>query len=181
MAASAKNMWQVRDLNATAGPRTHVIQGTSYHLSAESFHPMSQEHAAFFLKDEAFQVKNAQGEILPPMPKGAVDSGKPEGPKLAPGTVIANLEELTREALYARARALPGRDAVTTQMTKPDLIEFLRSAHATDALKAAQIAEARENVADDELTSDEMDKMLPSVEEVVAAESTKGTTATTID
>ena len=166
-AKTTKNLWKVRDKNATTGARTHDILGTQYALSADDWTLMPEDHAVFFLKDTAFQVVDARGDIVPPMPEGAVEGGGREKAQLRPGEVIANFEELTKEALLARAKNRPGRAAITSSMTKPELLKFLHSEAANDAQQAARIAESGPIVGQDELSADELDKLLPSTAEMM--------------
>lgn len=105
-------------------------------------------HAAKFLIDDAFVVTDHDGHVYTPSPKRIKTS---DVKALRPDQVIAELAELTDDALYIRAVKFPGGEVLNRATSRSDLIEFLVEAH-------AQIDEG-ERRADGRLFGSQMDRV----------------------
>lgn len=146
--------WSVVDTNATRGPRTHTTRGEKVTLYADKRTFMSMPKALTFLRDPAFQVWNEHGQRVQNMPDQSRGIGKM--PELQPGETIAHVEELTTEALRARAAQRVGGERFTGKTTRKELIEFL----CHDGLTAVQrtaVAANQAAGADSDLIADEDD------------------------
>ena len=129
-----KSMWSVIDLNATKGPRKHeipikvdasgeVLMTKTYILDAEVGMKMDPEHAMFFLKDPAFLVADAEGTQVKPVVQREGGIG---GFRLGENEVIAQYDELSKEALFKRCKILVGADHIKeTRTPKEEMIAFL--------------------------------------------------------
>jgi hypothetical protein len=127
--------WGVKDTNArqrmpdgTFIPRVHEIMTAngaivSYPLRMEPETYMPEAHARQFLKDEAFIVTNALGQVMKPLSEEQQERVPP--PRLSPGHVIAAWEELTTDALLTRAGTLSGFDNLPPEPDRSMLIDFL--------------------------------------------------------
>lgn len=83
--------------------------------------------AAKFLIDDAWVVTDHEGNVYRPSPKRV----KSEDIKsLSPTQVIADLSELTTQALYVRSVKFPGGEVLTRATSRDEFIEFLAGAHA---------------------------------------------------
>lgn len=77
-----------------------------------------------FLKDEAFEVVDPDtGSKYDPTPKQPDAAGASF--ELGPDEVVAKLDELTREALFIRAKQLPGSDDLKPNSPKEKLVAFM--------------------------------------------------------
>lgn len=126
----------VVDTLASTGPRTHSIILSfdkagkpallkDYHLTADKPVPMPLDHAMQFLKDKAFIVTNAKGEVMKPMENIAEVAAHVSIPE---GYVLAKYEELTRDALVLRAKVLPNSGSIHPVKSKAaDIIAFLKA------------------------------------------------------
>jgi hypothetical protein len=84
---------------------------------------MPLSHALKFLGIADMEVRDDKGAVIGLKPTDAVD-GK-SGMVLRPGQIIADLAELTREALVNRVEGKPGHEALGRSPSKGDLIAFL--------------------------------------------------------
>ena len=118
----------VVDTNAVLAPRFHdVPDGAAlkrYALKADEPTEMPLDHALKFLRDPAFIVKNAKGEVIKPL----ASKEKTTHIQVPEGFVLAEWEELSKEALYVRCKVLPGsEDIKETKTPKAQMIEFLKT------------------------------------------------------
>ena len=129
------DLWTVLDTNAKTSPRLHeipikmddageVILTKPYRLDAEVPTQMEENHAMFFLKDQAFIVRNPKGEHIRPVVKREGGMG---GFRLGENEVIAQYDELSKEALFKRCKILVGSDHIKeTRTPKEEMIAFLK-------------------------------------------------------
>ncbi len=126
--------WGVADLNATAFkpgtneimPRAHdVAPGVRLELFADRETFTEEKYARLFLKDESFVVRDANGNIVKPLTEVQLSRVAPQE-KLAPNLVIADLDELTAEALEARAKVHPRSHELPPDADRALLIDFLQ-------------------------------------------------------
>ncbi|CAB4144096.1 hypothetical protein UFOVP469_12 [uncultured Caudovirales phage] len=129
-ATKASGKWAVRDMNARrmidgkVQPRHHeILPGVFYALTFNQDAFMPEEHARRFLIDRAFQVTAPSGNIVPAMDPEASVRVLPN--LLRPNQVIADVSELTHEALLTRALMAPGAPKFTSKTKRDTLIEFL--------------------------------------------------------
>ncbi len=101
---------------------THEARsGQAYDLYSNKDCEMPLEDAYTFLIDKAFEVKGPGGEIIrPPSTKSA--AGRIE---LDDDEVIANLEELTNDALLKRCKRYDGSGGIRINTRKDEKIAFL--------------------------------------------------------
>lgn len=132
---TAVPLWGVRDKNAREQkdgqivPRLHeAAPGATYKLVFDEFTQMPEHHARTFLRDEAFEVVDEHGSRVRPLSEDALLRVAPAA--LAPQMVIANLDELTAEALATRAAVKPGGSRYTSVTPREILIKFLIDAEA---------------------------------------------------
>ena len=123
-------LWSVCDKNARQEidgkiiPRLHeAAPGTTYKLFFNEFTKMPEHHARTFLRDEAFEVHDEHDQRVRPLSEDAMLRVAPAA--LAPQMVIANLDELTTEALVTRASVKPGGSRYTSITPREILINFL--------------------------------------------------------
>lgn len=83
-------------------------------------------HAAKFLIDPAFIVTDHDGKRYEPAPKRISAS---ELKELRASQVIADLGELSTEALFLRAVKFPDGEKLNRATSRDNLIEFLKTAH----------------------------------------------------
>lgn len=109
--------------------RIHDVHGKRWAL----WHPNEKEegtrmplrYALAFLKDEAFIVKDQDGnELKAEAPQGDTYRNI----HLPPNLVIANLSELTLDALMIRASGLPNGNMISRADGKERVIEFIMAA-----------------------------------------------------
>lgn len=100
-----------------------VVKGRLYWLSAFEPEPMIEAHARVLLKDPAFTVYNARGEIVPSLEAEQMSRKLPDA--LAPDMVVARLGELTDDALLTRASTLPNGQGFTGETHRDVLIDFI--------------------------------------------------------
>lgn len=132
---AAVRQWSVRDKNARQEldgkivARLHeAAPGSTYKLYFNEFTAMPEHHARTFLRDEAFEVLDEHGQRVRPLSEDAMLRVAPAA--LAPQMVIANLDELTSEALVTRASIKPGGSRYTSVTPREILINFLIDAEA---------------------------------------------------
>ena len=128
--AKAGGKWAVRDMNARrmidgkVQARTHeILPGVFYALVFNEDTFMPEEHARRFLVDKAFQVTAPSGNLVPALDPEASSRVIPN--MLRPNQIIADVSELTQEALLTRALMAPGAPKFTSRTKRDTLIEFL--------------------------------------------------------
>jgi hypothetical protein len=119
--------WGVRDKNARqlkddgsgqVQPRFHEVRaGVQYGLVYDKPLYMPEADARVFLKDEAFVVTDENDNPVQPLAATALLRTAPT--KLAPNMVVADLNELTDEALLTRAAQITGSGAMTFTTATP--------------------------------------------------------------
>ena len=132
--------WGVRDSNAreldadgNLKPRIHEAgKGRVYALYFDRDTFMPEEHARKFLKDVSWEVTDAEGDIVAPLARQSLSRRMPDA--LAPGVVIASLEELTQEALLTRAAQRPRTPKFTAETKRDLIISFLYDEFERDAM-----------------------------------------------
>ena len=125
--------WGVRDKNArviaTDGsgktqPRTHEpAPGITYALNYDRPTFMPEEHARKFLKDPSFEVTDANDVPVASLSPNARLRKAPDN--LPADMVIANLNELTDEALLTRVAQQPGGDRFNGGTPREVLVRFV--------------------------------------------------------
>lgn len=172
----------VVDTNVKPGKqRTHTFTDDDGQLIQYTFgHNVQVEiphrHAVRLQQIKSFQVFRKNGERLPHLPAKHPLDVNPNDVKLKDGQCIAVFEELTREALFARAVLFPGGQRFKANAKREELIRFLKGL-APIADRLAQIGDAGGDVdPDDVMSDDELDKMLsdrvPTTTKSAAAETT---------
>ncbi len=82
---------------------------------------MPADHALRFLSDPSFNVFDADGKLVQPLrPQTST-----QGVSLQRNETVATFHELTRDALFARARRLAGGQLLPANTTNAKLIELL--------------------------------------------------------
>lgn len=107
--------------------------------------PMPQSHALKFLGIQDIEVRDEKDQVIRLKQVEDVE-GKP-GIVLGPGQVVADLAELTREALMARAEGRPNHEALGGSPTKNELVAFL-TALTVDAEAGSERVDAEMEVDD---------------------------------
>lgn len=132
--ASANGSWRVRDTNArtvTGGEvvgRDHeILPGISYRLFFDRDTLMPEEHARRFLIDSSFIVLAPDNTRLVPLSEQVKTRDLP--PMLKPNQVIADLNELTAEALVNRSLIRQNAPKFNTKSKREAMIEFLLSSY----------------------------------------------------
>lgn len=100
-----------------------------YNLRSDQSTQMPLDHAMKFLVDKAFVVEDSQGNVIKPVAKR--DDSLPL--RLGENEVVAEYEELSRPALWKRAKVMPGSESLKKTATDEDLIAFLRAAGRREA------------------------------------------------
>lgn len=96
--------------------------GLSYALRSDTWLEMTAEQSYTFLIDPAFEVRNSAGEVITPVSTNTVEAGRID---LAADEVIANYNELTREALVKRCKKHPGSETYSNTTRRDVLTAFL--------------------------------------------------------
>lgn len=125
----------VRDMTATSesGPRTHdmIVQGA---VEPFTFKPgkalkMPRHIAVKFLKHgpAAFRLCDADGNFVDwhGVPKQPSELQAGERFRIEPNQTVANLSELTNEALWMRCVAMPGGEEVAEKNDRKAMIDFI--------------------------------------------------------
>ncbi len=123
-----KILWGVADKNALKGARRHTVGGIDYELTAGAHTSMPQEHAVHFLRDPSFDVVDEFGRPAATVAEQSVAQPGRLPLLLAPGQVVANLDELMAPSSLARAVQLPNGKGFTASTKKADLVAFLTEA-----------------------------------------------------
>ena len=122
--------WIVRDLLATNGPRTHMLtdsHGRNHNFtfasaSAEVEIPMVM--ASKLVGNDGFEVRNQRGEVM-----RIINSLDDVRNNLAPDECVAKFDELTQDALIARANVIRTEHGIlplfSKKDAKDDIISFL--------------------------------------------------------
>lgn len=154
--------WMVFDMNARTFkdgelvPRIHEIRpGVHYKLKFNEGTPMPEADARKFLIDPAFKVFSPDGHHVPALDATATQRVMPN--MLKPDQVIAQLSELTTEALLTRALVAPGAPRFTASSKRETLIEFLLEDHVR-AGGVARVAESASGTDDADLELEDMDE-----------------------
>jgi hypothetical protein len=156
-----EGMWAVLDTRAVNKLREHLpVAGFAYKLSASQKTFMPQEHAVVFLRSKSFVVFNEMGERVASMPEASAERAGVTRPVLAPGEVIANLDELTDNALLARCKMRPGGERLKAKTARKKLIEFLLDSESTSKKTEAEDGDSEIEDMDD----DDARKMLENSE-----------------
>ena len=122
----------VEDLTAQSydHPRvhTHIIGGheKDFEFFKGKKNEMPFAHACRFLIDPAFVVRDADGNVFKPSPKRISTT---DITSLRADQVIADIRELTNDALYLRAMKFPGGESLNRSMAREEIVEFLIAAH----------------------------------------------------
>ena len=124
----ADGQWSVSDSNAKTGPRTHEpVAGFFYQLTAQAKTQMPRTHAVVFLRDKAFRVWDDHGRLQASLPEQETLKATKGGIVLREGQTVANYEELTTDAMFARCVARPGGYEVNPD-DRAAMVEFLKTA-----------------------------------------------------
>lgn len=152
-----KIMYRVRDLLATAGPRTHEFldrRGVRQKFTFKDdtdYVDVPMSIATKVIGNEGFEVLNQRGMVLRAV--RSADTGQQKGIILAHDEIVAKYDELTTDALIERAVAA-GFKPEGDDTTRDQLIDFLIETSilvaegAIAAPKAAPKADAGEDVID---------------------------------
>lgn len=128
-------LYTVVDELAKVKPRTHEVWVTRRRGDGRrervpvgfTMHPgeplkIPKEAAIQFAKIPEFTVRTPSGAKIKPPSEKAGSDGKV---KLLPGQVVANVDELTDDALLKRARLLPGGERLPRTPKRADLVDFV--------------------------------------------------------
>lgn len=96
--------------------------GANYELSSQQPCEMPLEDAYTFLVDPAFEVRDSRGRVIRPPSTKKVEGGRV---MLEENEVIANLEELTKDAMLKRCKRFEGSDDIKIATSKDDMMSFL--------------------------------------------------------
>ena len=130
-----KNVGFVLDMNAVTEPRFHDIpvavdnsgkpsQVKRYILTATEPTEMPMDHARMFLRDKSFIVTDEAGSVLRPL----ANMESIAHVSIPDGFVLAEYEELSKDALITRAKVLPGSGHIHPVKTKvADIIAFIKN------------------------------------------------------
>lgn len=154
---------ELDDKTGETKPRVHSPrEGKNYKLFNDKPCWMPEADARVFLKDAAFLVLNSDEEMVPSLNKQALERKLPE--RLAANLVIADLAELTAEALVTRAAQKLGGQRFSLDTRREALIRFLADGHVEQERTIAAQRRIPEDVpGDDAGEVEEMDEGDPSV------------------
>jgi hypothetical protein len=157
---NAAGLWSVRDKNARTQRREHeMVDGTRYLLDAQDWSPVKPHHAALFLRDPSFEVRDETGEPQVSLPEAENIDAARRRPALEPDETIAKYGELMRPALMARAMQRPGGSKLK-DASRDELIEFLQTAPTVADLPVAERVRDTGTTDPDELSAAEAKKVL---------------------
>jgi len=141
-------------------PRVHAArEGKNYKLSNDKPCWMPEADARVFLKDSAFLVLNENEEVVPALNAQALDRKLPE--HLAANLVIADLNELTAEALVTRAAQKLGGQRFSLDTRRDALIRFLTDGNVEHARAVTPQRQIPQGTGDEDV--EDMDEGDPSV------------------
>ena len=127
-AAKEPAMMGVKDINCTVRypERFHDIyveeETFTYKMVRNKHTEMLYEHACQFAQHDGFEVIDEKGKVFKPLRELRDQMGEITN-QLDPDEVVANLEELTNDALADRANAMGGSFARTHAKVK--IIDFI--------------------------------------------------------
>lgn len=134
----------------------------TYLLYSAAGCPMPMDHAMKFLRDPQFKVVSPKGHRIMPVP--VEDHTKPVT-KLGEDQLVANYNELSKEALFRRVKIVPGSEDITDRSTVAEMAEFMvawRKRLRGMTQKDQQLAEMMSGgQLDGGLTEGELEKMFP--------------------
>jgi hypothetical protein len=125
--------WGVVDMNAYAlkpgtdeiMPRAHeVAPGKRYHLFSDRETFMPEAHARLFLKDPSFIVRDPEGDVRKALTEEQQSRVAPAA-RLAANFVIADLTELTDNALRDRVMVHPRASDLPKNPDRATMTDFL--------------------------------------------------------
>lgn len=124
-------MWKVRDLLATAGPRTHLLNDRHNTPQRYTFPddqtyvdaPMSTVMRNKLVENDGFEVRNQNGAVMRAV--RSVDHAGQKGIVLAHDELVVKYEELITDALVTRAAKAGFVPVKDQDITRDDLINFL--------------------------------------------------------
>lgn len=158
----SKGEWGVRDRNArtladdntgTVVPRIHEVRpGLTVPLTFDAPCYMREADARVFLKDASFIVTDADDNVVAPLSEAAMRRSAPT--ELPPNMCVADVNELTSEALLTRAAQLPGGTTFNPNTPREVLIRFIVDDNSGAHNKMRPQADQRD---DDGEVEDEMD------------------------
>lgn len=127
-------VYKVFDAKAGDKGRTHEIivkkytdgrepEIKPYTLFAHTAVEMPADHAMKFLIDPTFRVERSNGQRITPPPK--YDPSLPL--TVGEDQTIANFDELSKTALYKRAKLIAGSENLTVNSSIDELVDFLKA------------------------------------------------------
>ncbi len=134
--------------------------GANYELSAQKSCEMPLEDAYTFLVDPAFEVRDSRGRVIRPPSTKKVEGGRV---LLEDNEVIANLEELTKDAMLKRCKRHEGSDDIKIATSKDDMVAFL-TAHAKISAETGQ-GRGSEGVVS-EMSADDLDNLVDLTDKI---------------
>ncbi|KKL65181.1 hypothetical protein LCGC14_2157560 [marine sediment metagenome] len=119
--------------DTTCSPRYHtrkheiIVDGRTLEYEFKFAHatPMPFSHAMKFLHIQSFECRHPDGTLIPPLPNLAEQSNSGAAPVLRPSQVIAELDELSDDALVRRCNAISGGEQMSVTSGKDSLVRFL--------------------------------------------------------
>lgn len=152
------NHWGVKDKNANrikegkVLERVHeVLPGITYALVFNEFRKMPEAHARVFLKDPSFEVVNAAGVVQKPLDPLTLKRIAPS--RLPPDMVIANLDELTTEALFQRATVKAAGEELSSDTSREEMIALIKG----EEIRASTASRRETGAGDGDAGSETMD------------------------
>lgn len=115
-------MAQVWDATATRGPRTHEFGGKKWTFNPDEPTDVPLDIARLVAHIPEFRVIGPDGEVYRQAPQEDTPKALPA---LRNDQVVASLEELTIQALRARASAWSGHEGYAAVKDRPGLIRFI--------------------------------------------------------
>lgn len=125
------------------------VKQVKFTYAQKTMLPFSE--AMKFHSKEGFQVLDDKGIVLQRVPETPLEAAI----KLNPDQVIANLSELSSEALYARAVGLTGGEKFRPNSSRGSIIEFL-----TKSVKEKTAPSAPDPTELPELAEADLDKLI---------------------
>lgn len=113
-----------------------------------------------FTVDGAFRVTDEDGKVYEPVKKPR-DTSVPVA--LAANEVVAELHELTQEALLRRAAIKPGGEKLSKSTKKDTIIDFLQAAYAVERTPGRDADAPEADASGEAMDMDEVDSVLDGV------------------